>query len=288
MIDSRDASTTTGALALTDEHGIEQRYVIDASVQHGYVGNRDARTFLPFLLEHLRPGLDVLDVGCGVGSIALDLAPTIAPGRIVGVDRDAGQIDAARRSADERGLHNAEFRTGSVYRLPFPDASFDVVYANAVLLYLRVPVLALAEMRRVLRPGGLAGVSDDDISTVVISPASAELRLAVELFGRAVVREGGNPRYSRHLRALMLQAGFARTRGLALAPEVYGDAASTRWFAKFAAGLIGARSMADLVVDEGWATRAQLDATITALAAWGDRPDAFASWLYCGALGWAG
>jgi SAM-dependent methyltransferase len=266
----------------------DQRYVIDESVQHGYVGDRDARTFLPFLLAHLRPGMDVLDAGCGVGSIALDLAPAIAPGRIVGIDRDAGQIEAARTSAIDRAIGNAEFHAGSLYELPFPDASFDVVYANAVLIYLREPVLALAEMRRVLRPGGLAAVSDDDFGTVVTSPDCSELRLAADLFERAVAHEGGNPRYSRHLRALMLEAGFARTQGTAIAPEVYGDPASTRWFADFVIGLFGAPSMADLVVAEGWATRAKLGEMIAGLRDWADRPDAFASWLYCGALGWTG
>jgi hypothetical protein len=51
---------------------------------------------------------------------------------------------------------------------------------------------------------------------------------------------------------------------------------------------MGAASMADVIVGEGWATRAELDAMLAALREWGDRPDAFASWLYCGALGWAG
>jgi ubiquinone/menaquinone biosynthesis C-methylase UbiE len=260
--------------------------VIDASVQPGYVGGRDARTFLPFLLPHLRSGMDVLDVGCGVGSLALDLAATVARGRVVGIDPDAGQIEAARRSAADRAIENAEFFTGSAYEPPFPDASFDVVYANAVLLYLREPVRALREMRRVLRPGGLAAVSDDDLATIVRSPDLPELRLAADLFQRAVVHEGGNPRYSQHLRALMLEAGFARTQGVAHAPEVYGDAASTRWFADFAIGVLGAPSMADLIVSEGWASRAELDGMIAAFREWGDRPDAFMTWLYCGALGW--
>ena len=88
---------------------------------------RDARTFLPFLLPHLKPGLDVLDAGCGVGSIALDLAPTIAPGRIFGIDVDPEQIQVARSTAAQRGIDNAEFATGSVYELPFDDVSFDVV-----------------------------------------------------------------------------------------------------------------------------------------------------------------
>ena len=255
-------------------------------MQRRYVADRNAPRFLPFLLPHLRPGIDVLDVGCGVGSIALDLAPTIAPGRIVGVDGDEGQLEAARTSAAERGIDNATFVASSVYELPFEDSSFDVVYANAVLMYVREQVRALAEMRRVLRPSGVAAVTDDDLGTVVISPERPELRLAPRLFERAVAREGGNARYSRHLRTLMLEAGFARTEGVAHAPEVYGDLAATRWFAEFAVGLFTAPSMAEVIVGEGWATRDELDAVIAAVREWSELPDAFAAWLYCGALGW--
>jgi SAM-dependent methyltransferase len=264
----------------------DQRYVIEETVQQRYVANRDAKTFLPFLLPHLRSGLDVLDAGCGVGSIALDLAPTIAPGRIVGVDLDPEQIEIARRTAKARGIENAEFTTGSVLELPFEEATFDVVYANAVLFYLREQKPALVEMRRVLRPGGIAAVSDDDISTVAFSPDWPELRLGARLFERAVAHEGGNSHYSRHLRRLMLEAGFARTEGVAHAPEVYGTQERTRWFAEFAVGLFGAPVMSRLIVDEGWATQDELDAMLDAFPRWGELPDAFLAWLYCGALGW--
>jgi SAM-dependent methyltransferase len=230
--------------------------------------------------------MDVLDVGCGVGSIALDLAPALAPGRVIGIDADSKQIETARRSAAERGIENVEFVTSSVYDLPFAPSSFDVAYANAVLMYVRDQVRALADMRRVLRPEGLAAVIDDDLGTVVISPDRPELRLAPRLFECAVAHEGGNARYSRRLRTLMLEAGFARTQGVAHAPEVYGDLASTRWFAVFAIGLFSAPNMAEVIVKERWATRKELHAVITALHEWGELPDAFASWLYCGALGW--
>jgi SAM-dependent methyltransferase len=264
----------------------EQRYVIEETVQQRYVANRDAKTFLPFLLPHLHPGMDVLDAGCGVGSIALDLAPTIAPGRIVGIDLDPEQIELARKTAAERRIENVEFTTGSVLELPFDEATFDVVYANAVLFYLREQKPALVEMRRVLRPGGLAAVSDDDVSTVAVSPDWPELELAPRLFEMAVAHEGGNARYSRHLRTLMLEAGFARTEGVAHAPEVYGTEERTRWFAEFAVGLFGAPVMSQVIVDQGWASRDELDAMLAAFRRWGELPDAFAAWLYCGALGW--
>lgn len=261
--------------------------MIDASVQSGYVGSRDARTFLPFLLPHLHPGIDILDAGCGVGAIALDLAKTVGPRRIVGIDVDADQIATARASAAEQGIGSAEFAVGTAYEIPFAAASFDVVYANTVLLYLRDPVRALTEMRRVLRPGGIAAVSDDDISTIVFSPEIPGMSLGPKLFAKAVEHEGGNTSYSRHLRALMRQAGFARTEGHALTPETYGDAQSTRWMADFAIGLFSASSMSDTVVSQGWASRDELDRLLAALREWGERPDAFMTWLYCAALGWA-
>lgn len=265
---------------------VEQRYIIDPSVQHGYVGNRTAATFLPFLLPYLRPGLAVLDAGCGVGSIALDVAPSVAPGRVTGIDIDAEQVDLARRTCAERGISNVDFLTGSVKQLPFPAASFDVVYANAVLQHVSEPVVALAQMRRVLRSGGVAAVTDDVVSSFVISPDLPQLRLAAELIGRALEHEGRSARYSPHLRGLMLEAGFDRTEGVAHTPEVYGDLASTRWFAKFLIGLFGAAAMTDLIVGEGWATSAELAAMTNSLREWGERPDAFAAWMYCGALGW--
>jgi hypothetical protein len=84
----------------------------------------------------------------------------------------------------------------------------------------------------------------------------------------------------------MLEAGFARTEGIAHAPEVYGDLERTHWFAEFAVGLFSAEEMARVIVDEGWATRTELDAVLAALHEWGELPNAFAAWLYCGALGW--
>ncbi|HEX6197318.1 MAG TPA: methyltransferase domain-containing protein [Jiangellaceae bacterium] len=263
-----------------------ERYVIDASVQRGYVASRNARTFLPFLLPHLHAGMDILDAGCGVGAIALDLAKTVSPRRIVGIDIDAGQVAAARASADEHGIGSAEFAVGSVYELPFAAGSFDVVYANTVLLYLRDPVRALSEMRRVLRPGGIAAVSDDDISTIVFSPEIPGMSLGPTLFAKAVEHEGGNTTYSRHLRTLLRQAGFSRTQGYALTPETYGESESTRWMADFAIGLFSAPSMAETIASQGWASPAELDTLLSALREWGERPDAFMTWLYCAALGW--
>jgi SAM-dependent methyltransferase len=249
---------------------------------------RTAVQFVPFLLAHLRPGMSLLDCGCGTGSLTLDLAALVAPGRAVGVDVDASQLALGRDAAIDRGIDTVEFIEGSVYELPFAEATFDVVLANTVLMHLGDPLRALREMRRVLRPGGIAAVSDDDLSTAVWSPERPGLGRLRDLMLDGLARSGGSPRYSRHLRALMGEAGFARTEGFALTPETYGNSATTRWFAEFLCGLYGDGDLKTLLLAEGLTTEEELSGLLASARDWGERPDAYCTHLYCAALGWAG
>ena len=127
---------------------------------HARMTERTGWTHAAFILPYLRPGMRLLDIGCGPGSITLDLAEHVAPGEVIGIDREPLQLERARALAVERGVANARFATGDAYALPFPGASFDAVFANAVLMWLRDPLAALKEFRRVLRPAGVAGISD--------------------------------------------------------------------------------------------------------------------------------
>lgn len=96
-------------------------------------------------------GLAVLDVGCGDGLLMAELSRC---GAIVsGVDPDARAVSAARHRADIGG-HAYTVLAGRAEALPFADASFDRVVAIAVLCFVERPEIALAEMARVLRPGG--------------------------------------------------------------------------------------------------------------------------------------
>ncbi len=260
--------------------------ISDAAAQRTYVGVRRAAQWVGFFLPHLKPGFSVLDCGCGVGSITLDLAELVAPGQVMGVDMDAGQLEAARAAAKQRGLTNVTFEQGDIYQLRFADQQFDAVLAHTLLYHLSDQLRALREIQRVLRPGGVAGLSDDDFSTVTFSPDLPEWHILLELWSRVVRHNGGNPFYSRHLRGLLLEAGFARTEGHAVAADYYGTLAETRRWAGVVNGVIGSPAFVNLVTSENWITAAELAKMPAVVARWAERPDAFYAVMYCAAVGW--
>jgi SAM-dependent methyltransferase len=105
--------------------------------------NRSAQSHAAFLLPHLRPGMTLLDLGCGPGTITAGLAEAVAPGPTVGVDL------IPPPPGDVPGV---TFVSADVRELPFEDASFDAVFACCLLQHLADPLAALREARRVTRP----------------------------------------------------------------------------------------------------------------------------------------
>jgi ubiquinone/menaquinone biosynthesis C-methylase UbiE len=116
---------------------------------------RTAENSAGYLLPHLRAGLSVLDVGCGPGTITVDLAARVAPGRVTAIEMTADALDLARTEAQTRGQSNIDFVTSDVHALDLPDDTFDIVHAHQVLQHVADPVQALREMRRVCKPGGI-------------------------------------------------------------------------------------------------------------------------------------
>jgi ubiquinone/menaquinone biosynthesis C-methylase UbiE len=107
------------------------------------------------------PADRVLDVACGTGHTALALAPLV--GSVVGIDLTAEMLDRARRLAPEAGAGNLEFRQGDVHALPFDAGSFDLVTCRRGAHHFGDIERALAEMRRVLAPGGRLVVDDRSV-----------------------------------------------------------------------------------------------------------------------------
>jgi len=180
-----------------------------------FVGRRRLDPNGAFFSPHLAAGMRVLDCGCGPGTITLDIAERVYPGTVVGVDMSQSQVELATRSAAARGLANIEFRPGDAYALPFPDAGFDAVFSHALLEHLAEPARAVAEFRRVLKPGGWLGVCTPDWSGFLYSPATPELLAAVHAFEALQVRNGGDARIGHKLLGLLVDAGFEQTKATA-------------------------------------------------------------------------
>lgn len=103
----------------------------------------------------IAPGEHVLDVACGTGIVSFAAARAVGPhGRVTGVDLSGQMVEFASRRADVHQVYNARFLRMNAEQLDFADASFDAVTCALGLMYVPDPVKALAEMRRVLRPGG--------------------------------------------------------------------------------------------------------------------------------------
>jgi ubiquinone/menaquinone biosynthesis C-methylase UbiE len=106
---------------------------------------------------HLRPGMRVLDLACGVGDPALSIASEVSPsGRVTATDLGPGMMSLAEELARKKGLTNIEFREANAESLPFADASFDVLTCRFGIMFFPDLSKALRECLRVLKPGGRA------------------------------------------------------------------------------------------------------------------------------------
>src|SRR5215471_16250915 len=112
----------------------------DCPAFEAFMAARTASQEAAFFLPHLRPGMRVLDAGCGPGSITLGLAQAVHPGEVIGIDLQVAKVERARELAATRRIRNVRFETADLYGLPFPDNAFDAVFSHGVVMHLREPL----------------------------------------------------------------------------------------------------------------------------------------------------
>ena len=250
------------------------------------MSQRTAAHDLAFVVPHLRQGMDVLDCGCGPGSITVGLADMVAPGKVLGVDIEPRQLEVARALATERGTSNVRFEQASIYELPYPDATFDVAVAHFVVEHVREPMRALREMRRVLRPGGLAAIKDPYYPAFTFRPSLPTLRRYDELLAKVRSHSGASPAYAADLRACLLEAGFERTEARAEILTVAGGVEDFPIFKQIRENQIREPTFRDTVIEQGWATAAELEGLVEGVAEMSRRSDLFGFVVFVAALGW--
>lgn len=246
------------------------------------LATRTAARDAAFFTRHLRPGMRVLDVGCGPGTITLGLAQLVAPGGVTGIDIQPSLIEQARALALAHQQSNVRFEVADVYGLPFADGCFDAAFGHGVLMHLAEPMRALAQLRRVLRPGGVIGIRDPDFGAALYAPLTPLLQRWLELRVRVRQHNGGDPFLGRHHRRLLLDAGFV---DVAAGASV--DSAGTPDTIQRHASFLKAQwvGLARTAVAQAWMAPTQVEATLAEIDAWTQRPDAFAATTWCEAVG---
>lgn len=155
----------------------------------------------------LQPGERLLDVGCGQGTAALALAGDVGPdGEVVAVDRSTEMLDAGRQTAAAAGVVGVTFRNGDALALDEPDASFDAARSERTFQWLDDPALAMAELVRVVRPGGRVVVTDTDWRTMAADHTDVEAYDAFVAGWRTM--RGPSAAAGAMLRRLALDAGL--------------------------------------------------------------------------------
>ena len=246
--------------------------------------NRSATEYADFVLPSIDSGDRVLDVGCGPGSITVGLAKVA--GHVIGIDVDDAEFAEARAYAAEHGISNVEFHEGSIYELDQPDASVDVCTLCSMMETLDDPLAGLAQVRRVLKPGGLIGASSIEYGGLILhGPGEPLLRRFYELRLKLWEAQGDvHPYRGRELRRLLLAAGFeqveARTTYFS-----YGTEERVRTFGLGRAADCRDEWYVDGLTERGFADQNEIDALEQAWTTWAGSPDSFAAFAWGRATG---
>ncbi|MFZ6005662.1 MAG: methyltransferase domain-containing protein [Actinomycetota bacterium] len=232
-----------------------------------------------YLLNRFVPGADVLDVGCGPGTITIDIAARVAPGKVVGIDAADDAIVAAQAAADRAGVSNLELKADDVYALDLPNASFDVVHAHQVLQHLTEPIAALREMRRVCRPGGVVAARDAVYRAMSWFPADPLLDAWLSLYCAVAESNGGDPDAGSRLLAWAHAADFTDVRSSASA-WCYATADERSWWGNLWADRVTSSAFGEQALHRGLATAGELDEMSAAWRRWSEHDDAWFAVLH--------
>ena len=161
----------------------------------------------------LRPGLRLLDVGCGTGEYLRVMAPLVTPGEAIGIDLSAELVNRAE-SLSRGEQPNLSFHVADVYDLPFADASFERVTATQVMVHLSQPWAAVGELRRVLAPGGRLAIAEWDWDSTCLALTDRDLG---RRFTHLLCDQMNNGLIARELASQLVGHGFTQVD---VVPEV--------------------------------------------------------------------
>jgi SAM-dependent methyltransferase len=234
---------------------------------------RTAENSAAYLVPHLRPGLSLLDIGCGPGTITADLADLVAPAPVIGLDAADDVIAQATAYAAERGVVNLRFEVGDLFHLPYPDGAFDVIHLHQVLQHLSDPVAALSELRRVLAVGGVLAARDSDYGAFSWAPPDPALDRWLALYFEITRRNGHDAAIGPKLLGHAHAAGFSDVT-VSSTTWTYADPESRAWWGGLWADRIRFSRFAEQAIEYGLSDAEELEAIGQAFLRWAESDDA--------------
>ncbi|WP_193103753.1 methyltransferase domain-containing protein [Brachybacterium sp. FME24] len=233
---------------------------------------RTAENSAAHLLPHLRAGQRLLDVGSGAGTITADLARIVGPENLTALEVGEEAAALTRTELQRQGLDGVEVVVGDAHELPFADDTFDVVHAHQVLQHVPGPVAALAQARRVTRPGGIVAIRDSDYEGFRWFPEVLGLDRWLELYLRAARANGGTPDAGRRLLSWAHEAGFSEVTASA-STWLHATPETREAWALTCAGRLTSGPFAQQLEREGWADADERDALAADFRRWAEDPD---------------
>ncbi|KAH7130928.1 putative ubiE/COQ5 methyltransferase [Dactylonectria macrodidyma] len=237
---------------------------------------RTALNSAAYILPHIKPHMKVLDIGCGPGTITVDLATYVPEGHVTGLDFAGEALTRARSLAEERGLTNIDFVGGDANSLEYANESFDIVLCHQVLQHVRDPVGILKEMKRVAKSGGIVAARESDYGAFVWYPEIEGLEDWRSLYFKVARNNGGEPNAGRHLHVWAKRAGFNDAK-CSMTSWCYNEKPDVTWWSDTWAERTSAKSsnLAKTAVDANFAQAEDLEKLAQAWKTWGKHDDAW-------------
>lgn len=243
---------------------------------------RTAKQHAPFFTSRLKPGMKVLDCGCGPGTVSLGLAEIVAPGEVVATDIEESQLAIGRKEAERRALSNIRFERASIYELPFESNHFDAVFSSAVIGNLQEPVRGFEEIHRVLKDGGLVAIKEFDHGGDLLYPMDPVIGEGLALYDRLRRHYGHDPESGRKVFGYLQQAGFRDISVAATYDTIY-DVVALRRISEMLSRLVQ-EAFAKPLQDFGWADPELIQRIKEAWLRFPESPGAFYAMAWCEAL----
>jgi len=153
----------------------------------------------------------LLEIGCGAGAVLGIIGKAFPALKLTGIDREPSQIAYATQHLSQLGL-KGDLKVGDAGNLPFPDGSFDHVYAIWFLEHLNNPIEILQQAHKVLKPGGTITLTETDYRSIIVTPESADYRYLLDCLSELLIQAGGDPYTGPQLGLMLLEAGFQQVK----------------------------------------------------------------------------